>query len=171
VAATLLIPATIALRIAFTATGDPSAAQALWARAGEFTRVRSMLTLEDRAYVFEDARRGRDRSVMAKSSSLFGVPGVSDYEPQTSLRFANFLQALRGQGRYSSFNRFESSPRTPRKRNLLNLTAARFLIANTDEPDPSRPDVPADAQRRPRRPLLHLRESRRPAARLLRARG
>ena len=93
-----------------------------------------MLTLEDRAYVFEDARRGRDRSVMAKSSSLFGVPGVSDYEPQTSLRFANFLQSLRGQGRYSSFNRFESSPRTPRKRNLMNLVAARFLIANTDEP-------------------------------------
>lgn len=150
VAAVLLVVAGLAGRWVLAAERDPTNAGSLWRRAADLEAVRAALTPQDRAYLFEDYRRGADWSVVAKSSSLFDLPGVSDYEPQTSLRFANYLLALRGVGPYADFNRFEFAPRSPRRRALLDLAAARFVVAHTDEPlrldrgDPPLRDVVRD---------------------------
>jgi len=120
------------LAIRFLPTSPlPMAPRSLWARAQTFAGLRDRMSLQDRAYVFEDYQRGVDWSVVAKSSSLFDVRGVTDYEPETSVRFADLLLALRGVSHYANFNAFEFAPRVPRNGSLLNLTAARFVVANS----------------------------------------
>jgi hypothetical protein len=142
VAALLLAFSTYWITTAVRATADPSNASSLWGRASELQAMRAQMTLQDRAYMFEDYRRGSDWALVAKSASLFGIAGVSDYEPQTSLRFANYLLALRGLGPYAGFNLFEYAPRTPRRRPLLDLAAARFVVSFTDQPVRLEPPAP-----------------------------
>jgi hypothetical protein len=115
-------------------SNDRDVAASLWRRATELAAVRAAMTPQDRAYLFHDPRRESDWSVVPKSSSLFGIAGVSDYEPQTSLRFASYLLTLRGAGPYVTFGQFELAPRSPRRRALLDLVAARFVVLNSDRP-------------------------------------
>lgn len=128
VGAMLLAFAASDVGVTLAATGDRSNAFSLWRRASELRGLSAAMTLQDRVYFLPS---GTEWSVLEKSPSLFRIAGVADYEPQTSLRFANYLLALRGQGPYAGFMQFELGPRAPRRRALLNLAAARFVVDNT----------------------------------------
>lgn len=115
-------------------SGDRHDATSLTGRATEFAALRAALTPQDRAYLYRDHSQASDWSVVPKSSSLFGIAGVADYEPQTSQRFASYLLAMRGAGPYVSFGQFELASRSPRQRALLDLAAGRFVVVNSDRP-------------------------------------
>ena len=92
-----------------------------------FAFVRSRITPFDRIHVLGV----HDLAFMDKSASVSGLPAVTDYEPQTSRRFAEY-----------SFWMFEARPmrslndfyyqlgRVPRMRPLFDLAAARWIVAD-----------------------------------------
>jgi hypothetical protein len=94
-----------------------------------FEFVKSRRTLQDRIHI---VGRHADFSLMSKSASIFDIPTIGDYEPQTSLRYAGFYVYLMMNRPMQSVNQFYY-PLTyvPSNRPLLNLAAARYLIADT----------------------------------------
>lgn len=62
--------------------------------ADAFRFIQSRMTAQDRIFI---AGKHRDLSLMAKSASIFRVPTVFDYQPQTSRTYAEyFMKMLRG---------------------------------------------------------------------------
>jgi hypothetical protein len=102
------------------------------AHAEEFSRVEERMTWQDRIYQFG---RHRDMTMSAKTATLFGVPSIIDYEPQTSKRYADLFTWLltgRPMRNINDFNvRFNF---VPVNRPLLNLLAARYLIVDATPP-------------------------------------
>jgi hypothetical protein len=83
--------------------------------------------------------RHRDYTLIPKSASVFGLPGVGDYEPQTSRRFAEITYKLAyGASRtLSDLNQFNGSMfRIARARPLLDLMAARWWIVDRENDAP-----------------------------------
>lgn len=98
-----------------------------------FEFVRSRQTPQDRMKTFGALL---DYSLIDKSASVYGLPSIADYEPQTSRRYAELFVRLVSDLPMHSVNQFYYQFRiAPRNRPLLNLTATRYLIADTSEVD------------------------------------
>lgn len=106
--------------------------QFLYARAPMFDLVKRRLTPQDRIYPL--GAGNDDFSIMDKSASLFGVPSISDYEVQTSRRYAELTTRLILDRPMRSLNDFYYRlSRIPRNRPLFDLLAARYVV--TDQRD------------------------------------
>ena len=104
----------------------------LWREAAAFKFVKSRMTPLDRMLPYADAL---DYAVTAKSPSVFGIPSVADYEPQTPRRFAEVLVKATFGGNMESINQFNFATGQPlRVRPLVNLLGARWFIADSKEP-------------------------------------
>lgn len=102
----------------------------LYQKRGAFDFVKQRMTPQDRIYQFG---RHLDFAIMSKSPSVFGVPGIGDYEPQTSRRFADLTVFLLGNHTMNSINEFLFPiARQPRNLNILNLFATRYLLVARD---------------------------------------
>jgi hypothetical protein len=106
-----------------------------------FALLRERMTPQDRIYPLA---READFSLIEKSPSIFRVPSVYDYEPQTSLRFAKLFVRLVADQEMVSINQFYYPlVYTPRNRPLLNLVAARYLVVDRSGSDVSTVRAPA----------------------------
>src|SRR5262249_38305468 len=90
---------------------------------------------QDRVY---EARQQILPSVLPKSIGLFGLPTVDDYEPQPSRRFAAYLTMMRLGDQMESLNEYYhpllgTMPPGHLQRRLLDLSAARFLVADAHD--------------------------------------
>jgi hypothetical protein len=104
----------------------------LYRHAAQLDAVRARLTLQDRVYHFGQVH---DVSLMAKSASVFDFPAVTDYEPQTSRRYAEyFMKMLRPADRVplTNVNEFYylEANALPSSRPLLGLLGVRFLVVD-----------------------------------------
>jgi hypothetical protein len=98
----------------------------LWQEAAAFEFVKEKMTPFDR--IFSNAA-GVNYSVMGKSASVFGVPSIIDYEPQTSLRYAELYLKATFNAELLENNMFSFSLTRPFViRPLVNLLAARWVI-------------------------------------------
>jgi hypothetical protein len=100
----------------------------LWAHADVFKWLRSQRTPQDRVYVVAEHA---DFSLMPKTPLLFGIPSVTNYEPQPSRRFSEFYVLMRSGRAMRSLNDYyfcQSSPRF--KHRLLDLTGARYVVSS-----------------------------------------
>jgi hypothetical protein len=111
----------------------------LWTHAALFERLRARTGATWRTYIVADDPLASRFALMHKSASLFGVPTVTDYEPQTSERFAEFLVMLRTGTPMRSVSAYYYAVRgwmAPGfNRNLLDLAAARFLVVDAADDD------------------------------------
>jgi hypothetical protein len=111
--------------------GYPGDLEILFAHRELFRSVASRMTPQDRVY--QSGAPG-DFSLTKKSSSLFGVPSVVDYETQTSARYAELLVRMNLDRPMRSINDFYYGlVPVPRNAPLLNLVAARYVIADTTQ--------------------------------------
>jgi len=104
--------------------------------AAAFDAIRERLSLDDRIV---STGENHDFSVMRKSPSVFGVPGIGDYEPLTSRRYAEYYVKMM----YGAANElwmvnvnqfYYLTSAVPRNQSLLNLVAARFLAVDLRDP-------------------------------------
>jgi hypothetical protein len=110
------------------------------AHAEDFRRIEERMTLEDRIYHF--GRHG-DMTMVAKTATLFSVPSIIDYEPQTSRRYADLFVWLLSGRPMRNINHFNIRMTfVPRNRPLLNLLAARYLIVDKRPPFSGPTDPP-----------------------------
>src|SRR5262249_14739788 len=92
--------------------------------AGVFAILQDRMTLQDRFYaVASNARYG----LTEKNASRFDLRSISDYDPQTSRRFADLNVLMRTNKPMQSINDFNLKfTRAPRNRRILNLLATRY---------------------------------------------
>jgi len=112
--------------------------------AGAFALVAQRLTLQDRVDVLGEHA---DFSLMPKSATVYGIPAIRDYEPLTSMRYAEFSFALRRSeiaisrlrareeilhsiSEYTFFAHV-----LPANRPLLDLLAVKYLIVDARKDD------------------------------------
>ncbi len=101
------------------------------AHADVFTWLREQRTPQERVYTIG---KHEDYSLMPKTPALFGIPSMFDYEPQPSLRWAEFYVLLRAGKLLTSLNDFYYCYPTPYlKWRLLDLTASRYVVAGVPE--------------------------------------
>ena len=104
----------------------------LYANQGLFQDLRARIAPSWRAYLVSDTPVGSAFSFMPKTASLLGIPAITDYEPQTARRFAEFLVMMRAGKPMLSLNAYYYSLEgwmTPGfNRNLLDLAAGRFIV-------------------------------------------
>lgn len=136
VVAVMLILGATWFALARTGTSVP-----LETHAALFARLHPRTAPRWRTYIAADDPLAARFTLMAKSASLFGVPSVADYEPQTARRFAEFLVMLRIGAPMRSLNAFYYPVHgwmgPGLNRNLLDLAAARYLVVDGDA-DPTR---------------------------------
>ncbi len=93
-----------------------------------FDFVRGRMSLQDRMY---QVTQHTDYSMQRKSASIFRIPSITDYETQTSERYAALFvrllrdRPMRGVGDFY----YQGSP-IPQNRSLLDLLAVRFVIVD-----------------------------------------
>jgi|GEM_PF-1319424 len=99
----------------------------IYRNAAEFSLVKEQMTPQDRVYQFG---KHPDYALMLKSPSVFAVPSIADYEPQTSERFARlYVWLLRNQDMGNNLNMFMYTlTNVPRNKRLLDLMATRYLL-------------------------------------------
>ena len=106
--------------------------------ADVFAGIRRERTPQDRVYVVWDDLR--DFSLMAKTPALFGLPSVTDYEPEISLRYAEFYVLMRSGRPMANLNDFYYVRSTSRfRRRLLDLTGARYIVSRAPPDDDGLP--------------------------------
>jgi hypothetical protein len=97
--------------------------------ADVFDFVRSRLTPQDRVLIVGGQP---SLDLMAKSSTLFGLPNIHDYDPQATRRYAEFYTYLRTARRMRDFEDwywiFDKLLPPTLQRPLFDLTGARYLI-------------------------------------------
>jgi hypothetical protein len=135
-----------------------TASDSLRAHGALFARLRPRTASTWRTYVVADDPLANRFALMPKTASLFGVPTVTDYEPQTSHRFAEFLVMLRTGRPMGSVSAYYYPVRgwmAPGfNRNLLDLAAGRYLVVDAADDDvaavltPSPPLIDGDASAR-----------------------
>lgn len=107
-----------------------------------FELVGNRRSEQDRMYQFG---QHFDYSILAKSASVFGVPSITDYEPQTSRRYAEFFVRMLYDAPMTSLNQYYYRfIALPRNRALLDLVGARYLVVDTaagEDPTSLRPRV------------------------------
>lgn len=131
-AALLALPVLVAVNCVALAAlpvyGPLRDANLLRGRSAAFDWLRQRMTLQDRAYPL--AQPG-DFSLSDKTAALFGVRSISDYEAQSSRRFANahvFLFRNRPMRTINDY--YFKLERRPQNRPLFDLLATRYLIAD-----------------------------------------
>lgn len=109
-------------------------------RSGETTLYRNQeayewlkenATLQDRVHQYGVHRGGHvDYGMMPKTSSLFGIASVFDYEPQTSRRFAQVMSMTMNRRGVISINQFMFGLEKggPRHQGLFSLIAGRYVL-------------------------------------------
>ncbi len=94
-----------------------------------FEFVRARLTPQDRVLIV-GGQPALD--LMAKSSTLYALPNIHDYDPQATLRYAEFYTYLRTARRMRDFEDwywiFDKLLPPTLQRPLFDLTGARFVI-------------------------------------------
>jgi hypothetical protein len=113
----------------FMAMTVPS--EVLYSRRALFEAVRGWMGPQDRVY---QVGKTGDFSLEAKSASVFGLSSITDYEPQTSERYAEYFVMLfygRPMRRPDDFT-FHRAGELPRVRRLLDLAAVRYLILDLE---------------------------------------
>ncbi len=96
--------------------------QALW------SRLAAQMTLADRLY---PVASHIDYSLMGKIATIWGLRSISDYEPQTSRRYAGLEVMLLTNAPMRSVNQhYFRLTRTPRNRRILDLLATRWLVVD-----------------------------------------
>jgi len=145
VVAAVAIPSLLALNLVgvahrtagtLTRLAPGEEAASLLGQQWAFERIRTEISNQDRIY-----ERGVhfDYSLFRKSASIFRVPSIADYEPQTSKRFAELFMRMRMDGPMVTLNQFYfDAVGLPENRPLFDLLATRFLVIHRDaEDDPS----------------------------------
>jgi hypothetical protein len=101
----------------------------LYARRPVFEQLQPHLTPQDRVYL---VAKHPDHTLQHKTGSLFGVPIMTDYESQTSRRWADYFTYLRiGRGMHNINDLLypiQGYLPPSMVRPLLDLTASRFLM-------------------------------------------
>jgi hypothetical protein len=104
----------------------------LYAGAPVFEPLRERLTPQDRVYlVFQEKKA----ALLPKVPGHFGIPGVLDYEPQPTQRYAAYLFMMRTGQQMDSINEYYFptlgflAPKFFHRR-LLDLAAARYMVAD-----------------------------------------
>ena len=104
--------------------------QRLYSRRMAFDWLRSRISPQERVYQF-GARD--DFGVIPKSSELYGVRGITDYETQASRRFAALHVRLFNNHPMRSLNDYYFKLlKQPANRPLFNLLAARYIVTTAD---------------------------------------
>src|SRR5262245_43515803 len=132
-AVALALPALLLVNLFSVETGpflrrlpDPAP---IWRHADAFAFVREHITPFDRIHVLGVHQ---DYGLTHKSPGVFGLPGVSDFEPQTSRRFAEYTVRMFTGGVMRSLNDFyHMFSRAPRVPSLFDLAAVRWIIVDT----------------------------------------
>ena len=91
------------------------------------------LSPQDRVYLVPDNPTATQFAFTAKTASLLRIPAILDYEPLVSRRYAELSVMLRSGARVRSLNDVllrGPEPRPAFSRRLLDLTAARFVVAS-----------------------------------------
>ena len=105
------------------------------ARAGVLERVRERLTPQDRVLIL-GAQNGLtgDFGLTHKIASLYRLPSIFDYEPQASLRYAQYFTFMRtGRALENVYDWYRPQAGilpVGLRRPLFDLTAARYLIVD-----------------------------------------
>src|SRR5262249_21704597 len=127
VASTLLVPS-------YTFNNLYPSSESLRTHQALFERLRTHTVSSWRSYIVADDPQANRFALMQKTASLFGVPTITDYEPQTAQRFAEFLVMMRTGTPMRSLNAFYYATRgwmAPGfNRNLLDLAAGRYVLAD-----------------------------------------
>ena len=98
----------------------------IYRNAEAFSVVKDRLTPQERIYQFG---KHPDYALMMKSPSVFAVPSIADYEPQTSERFARLYVWLLRNREMADLNMFMYTlTNVPRNKPLFDLLATRYLI-------------------------------------------
>jgi hypothetical protein len=101
------------------------------AKAWAFERVAERITPQDRMY---QAGAHFDYSLTGKSASIFGIPSITDYEAQTSRRFAEVFVRMMTNAPMTSVNQFyHGRVGLPQNQGLFDLLAARFLVLDVQD--------------------------------------
>ncbi len=106
--------------------------QELYAGAPIFEPLRERLTPQDRVYLVFQQKKP---ALLPKVPGHFGIPGVLDYEPQPTQRYAAYLFMMRTGRQMDSINQYYFptlgflAPGYFQRR-LLDLAAARYLVAD-----------------------------------------
>ena len=103
-------------------------------RADAFEAVRGMMTPQDRLYQYENPSQAwPSYSIMQKSASLFDVRSITDYEPQTTRRYAELWVYLANNTERLDANSFNFAHNQPlANRPLLNLLATRYVLVGSE---------------------------------------
>lgn len=131
----LALPAMVLWAIADTAWRPminlSSGTEVLYARAPLFADLLRRMTPQDRIYPIG---RHLDYALAAKSASVFALPGITDYEPQTSRRYAELFVMMLSGTPMQSVGQFEfhAAGDLPVSRPLLDLLATRYLLIDLE---------------------------------------
>jgi hypothetical protein len=113
---------------------------ALRARAPVLNWLKRHMTPQDR--ILQIGKRP-GLSLIPKTSTLFEIPSITDYEPQASSRYAHLFVRLLTDRPMMFINQFYIRPSlVPSNRPLLNLVATRYIVCEEDL-EPLR-DTPPD---------------------------
>ncbi len=106
--------------------GYADGAALLGADAPVFDVLRERMSAQDRLYIVASDRR---YGLLDKTPTLFGLPSIADYEPQTSQRLTDLDVMMRFDRPMASVNdALFKFTRMPRNRRILDLLAARYLV-------------------------------------------
>ncbi len=99
---------------------------ALFRYQDAFAFVRERITLQDRIHQYG---KHFDYAMKQKAASIFGVPSVSDYETQTSLRYAGFYVRMLDDQPMTSINQYYFRVnKLPLNPQLFDLAAVRYVL-------------------------------------------
>jgi membrane protein YfhO len=103
----------------------------LYARSALFSDLQKRMTLQDRIY---SVGQHVDYTLARKSASVFALPSIGDYEPQTSRRYAELFVMMLSGVPMLSVSQFEIpiTGELPSNRQLLDLLAARYLVIDVE---------------------------------------
>ncbi len=139
------LPVLVALNL-FALTTRPflrrlSDPHVVYRHADAFAFVRERITPLDRIYVLGVHP---DFSLMDKSGSVFGLPAITDYEPQTSRRYAGYTVRMIAGRPMQRINDFYYRGKVPLARPLFDLAGARWVIVDVRAFPPANPlaDLP-----------------------------
>ncbi|MBW2401356.1 MAG: hypothetical protein JRG80_19230, partial [Deltaproteobacteria bacterium] len=128
----------VAIRTATTLAPFPIGGEAASLRGQAWAFDRADAETDGRYRIYE---RGVhfDYSLTRKSASVFRVPSIADYEPQSSKRYAKLFMRMRLDAPMATLNEFNfHAAGLPQNRQLFDLLAARSLIIDHEaEDDPS----------------------------------
>ncbi len=103
----------------------------LYAKREAFAVLGEHMTQQDRIYQVSDFS---DLAMQAKSPTIFDTPSITDYEPQTSRRYAELYIRMMLDEPMQGINQFYfQTTKIPKDRRLLDLTATRYVVGDVSD--------------------------------------